>query len=140
MNFISFQEGLLYDRFCLNGAKKPYPNFWYNFFMTNVHGLFESLILINTLFPPHGFQTAYSAPKGCGHSWNLFFIDFTDSIIVCVHINDKIFVNFLLNVIYYLIIDHWLEGKPGLLLFENLIRDIWYDLFTKVQINKPCGW
>ena len=27
MDLLSFQEGLLYDRFSLNGAKKPNPNF-----------------------------------------------------------------------------------------------------------------
>ena len=39
-----------------------------------------------------------------------------------------------------LVVDNRLEGKSGLLLFENLVHDIWYDLFAEVQINESGWW
>ncbi len=108
--------------------------------MTETHGLFKSLIFINSFLPPHGPQTSNPTPKSRWHSWNLFFINFADSIIIGININDKTFVNFFLDMRDDLIIDNGLESESGLFLFKNFINNVWNNLFTKVQIDEPCRW
>ena len=110
MNLFSFQKGILDNSFGLNRAQEAAFDFRDNLFVSNFHGLVELIILIASLFPPHGIQLGNTTPQSRGYPIDFPALNFTNTIIISINKDNKIIINLFPNMSNELFIENGLES------------------------------
>lgn len=113
-------------------------DFFQELLLNDFHSLVEKGILICCFLPPHGIDLGHSAPEGGGHCCYIFFVDLINSVVIGIHVNNQIFVDFLSDLLNYRPIEDGLERQFPFFSLEDYLDGVGDD-FLEVEVYESCG-
>lgn len=119
MSFKSLLEGFAHHFNCLNRPKEGMLDLLVKLLFSHLHCTVEKSIFVSAFFPPHGVELCYSAPESGWHCGHVLFVDLIHPIVIGIHINHQIFVDFLANLLYYSFVEDGLKGETLFLFLKN---------------------